>query len=152
MITTAGLTQRVLIGPHDPPVHPNRGPLSRGGRVVVLDLDLHAPEPLPVPPLQHEFRRRRRLCDGLGTSWSQQRGSVRSGCLSTVCMDCVRIISKIAAPQRQRVLIHLLYVNVQSCTTQILPLSPREFTENGPSSRVFKLTKMQIYDRDSTKR
>lgn len=112
MITTAGLTQRVLIGPHDPPVHPNRGPLSRGGRVVVLDLDLHAPEPLPVPPLQHEFRRRR-LRDGLGASWSQQRGSVRSGCLSTVCMDCVRIIGKIA-PQRQRVLIHLLLLTYKA--------------------------------------
>lgn len=105
MITTAGLTQRVPIGPHDPPV-PYRGPLNRAGRVVVLDLDLHAPEPLPVPPLQHEFRRRR-LRDGLGASWSQQRGSVRSGCLSTVRLDYVRIISKIA-PQGQSLLIHLL--------------------------------------------
>jgi hypothetical protein len=57
MISASGLIGRVLIYSHDPPVHPNRVPVDRGGRVVVvvLDLDLHAPEPLPVSPPQHEI-------------------------------------------------------------------------------------------------
>lgn len=110
MIGAGGLIGRVLIDSHDPPVHPNRVPVNRGGRVVVvvvLDLDLHAPKPLPVSPLQHEIRRRR-LSDGLGASSQQQRRICSSsyGSLSTVRIVYVGIIINTVAPQR--VLIHLV--------------------------------------------
>lgn len=48
------LIKSVLVGSDDP----NRRPMGRGGRVV-FDLYFHAPQPLPVAPLQDKICRRR---------------------------------------------------------------------------------------------
>lgn len=68
-----GLIGWVLIGSDDP----DCGSGNRGVGVVfalVLDLDLHTPEALAVPPLQNEIGRRRCVSYGIGARSQQQRG------------------------------------------------------------------------------
>lgn len=71
-----GLIGRVLIGSDDPAVNPDCGSGNRGVGVVfalVLDLDLHTPEALAVPPLQNEIGRRRCVSYGIGARSQQKR-------------------------------------------------------------------------------
>lgn len=73
-------SSRGAVAPNDPPVHPNRGFINRGR--LVSRLDLHAPEPLPVPPLQHEIGRRSRL---------------RAAPVKTIAADARRPLSLVAS-------------------------------------------------------